>query len=363
MLTGTPAVNNAAELFPLLDGLLPGLLPSRHDFCARYCQEQPVLDGRGRQAVAWKGSIRPHELHRILVKTVMIRRLKSQVLFQLPEKFRQRVQLDPSKLCKLAMADMAELRASVRGSADGSGAGGVELSLAESLGSSSAGHTPPGPNMQAVSEMARLTCQAKINAVKDYVECAVLAGSRFLLFAHHLAMLDALEEHLERLKVCHIRIDGQTPQARRPTLVSKFQEDDAVKVALLSITACGQGLNLQAASLVIFAELHWVVGQMLQAEDRAHRMGQVSGVNVRYLIAPGTLDEIMHEVLKRKHKDTTATLDGDGGRKLRLETTPVVRGGSVSLTGGVASGDGSGQRKLTHWLRTISTAEEGKFGG
>ena len=175
---------------------------------------------------------------------------------------------------------------------------------------------------QARINMAQLTCEAKVDVVADYVECLVLSGVRFLLFAHHHTMLDALEARLSKLHTCHIRIDGSTSSQHRAERVARFQSGSDVQVALLSITACGQGLNLQCASTVIFAELHWVVGQILQAEDRVHRFGQTSAVNVQYLIAPGTLDDVMYETLKRKHLDTTATLDGQR-QALRVERGSV----------------------------------------
>ena len=84
-----------------------------------------------------------------------------------------------------------------------------------------------------------------------------------------------------------VRIDGKTSQERRPEIVRQFQEDPTIRVAVLSLTACGVGLTLTAASHVIFAELYWVPGIMMQAEDRAHRIGQKSTVrfSLRQLVS------------------------------------------------------------------------------
>merc|ERR1719291_1109758 len=98
LLTGTPAVNNAAELYPLVDALLPGLVPSEDQFLERYCEKQQFPGMGGRQVVRWKGSRKPEELHLLLTSTVMIRRLKDQVLAQLPTKRRQRVRLEVAQL-------------------------------------------------------------------------------------------------------------------------------------------------------------------------------------------------------------------------------------------------------------------------
>jgi len=91
---------------------------------------------------------------------------------------------------------------------------------------------------------------------------------------------------------------------------AQFQTDEATRVAVLSITACGQGLTLTAAHTVVFAELYWVPGQMIQAEDRVHRIGQQNHVDVHYCIAQGSLDNIIFNSLNRKSQDTTAVLDG-----------------------------------------------------
>merc|ERR1712080_67939 len=126
---------------------------------------------------------------------------------------------------------------------------------------------------------------------------------KFQLFAHHV-MMDRLEQKLKDLSTGYIRIDGKTPQKHRQDSVTRFQEDDKVRVALLSITAAGTGLTLTAASTVVFAELYWVPGQMHQAEDRAHRIGQQSSVSVQYLVAADTLDDILFKALEKKSLST-----------------------------------------------------------
>ncbi|CAE8672392.1 unnamed protein product, partial [Polarella glacialis] len=107
-----------------------------------------------------------------------------------------------------------------------------------------------------------------------------------------------------------IRIDGQTAPAARPALVAQFQEDSAIRVAVLSITAAGSGLTLTAAQTVVFAELYWVPGQMMQAEDRAHRIGQRDCVTVQYLVARGTLDETLYRTLEKKSLSVNGILNG-----------------------------------------------------
>lgn len=94
-----------------------------------------------------------------------------------------------------------------------------------------------------------------------------------------------------------MRIDGSVSQQERTNNVERFQNDPEILVALLSITAAGVGITLTAASTVIFAELHWTPALMIQAEDRAHRIGQKDSVNCHYLIGEGTLDEMLYKFL------------------------------------------------------------------
>lgn len=337
LLSGTPVVNNAAEVFPLLDGLCPGLVPSEDDFVQRYCIPQKIRTWQRRDVVKWTGSARPHELHRLLLNTVMIRRLKDDVLPQLPAKRRQRLLMERKNLDQGPLKEVDELKnnflngigrvrreAAMQHHPSSSeqetvvaellAAAAEDLSGLESSardGCNPLKHQQSKGNVKSViAELARLTCEAKLNCAADYAETIAQSGTRFLLFAHHRAMLDALQARLQRCQIKHIRIDGSTPQHQRAQLVKQFQDGDEAQIALLSITACGQGLNFQSASLVVFAEMHWVIGQMLQAEDRVHRVGQNSAVNIQYMVAQSTLDEVVYSVLGRKHRDTTAILNG-----------------------------------------------------
>jgi SWI/SNF-related matrix-associated actin-dependent regulator 1 of chromatin subfamily A len=101
-----------------------------------------------------------------------------------------------------------------------------------------------------------------------------------------------LETFLTRKKVSFIRIDGKTKSSHRTRMVDEFQAVDAAgdgggggpQVALLSITAAGVGIELFSAHTVVFAELYWTCGALVQAEDRCHRIGQTHDVTIHYLL-------------------------------------------------------------------------------
>ncbi|RZC94339.1 hypothetical protein C5167_003935 [Papaver somniferum] len=123
-------------------------------------------------------------------------------------------------------------------------------------------------------------------------------------------MIEAIHEYLLKKKVRCIRIDGGTTPSLRHAMVSDFQEKDDIKAAVLSIKAGGVGLTLTAASTVFFAELSWTPGDIIQAEDRAHRIGQVSSVNVYFLLANDTVDDIIWDVVQSKLENLGQMLDG-----------------------------------------------------
>jgi len=97
-----------------------------------------------------------------------------------------------------------------------------------------------------------------------------------------------------------ITITGKTPAKSRQALVDQFQSDPECRVAILSLTAAGVGLNLHAARHVVITEMLFGPDVLLQAEDRSHRLGQVRDVLVQYLTASDTLDELVWRLVQRK---------------------------------------------------------------
>ncbi|XP_078695209.1 DNA annealing helicase and endonuclease ZRANB3-like [Branchiostoma floridae x Branchiostoma belcheri] len=300
LLTGTPALARPAELFPQVDALLPGKFGSWTKFSKRYCNAHQVFYGRFSR---WdtNGASNLAELHSNL-QPLMIRRLKAQVLTQLPPKRRQRIPFDvpegehKKELDKLA----AEWR-------DLIGRGAVP----QSHDQQGMADNPSFRIRQLITEWYHTTALAKAGSVQEYIKVLLENESmKFIVFGHHKHMLQAVTQTLIHSKIKYIRIDGSVPSAERTHLVHQFQGDPTVKVAVLSILAAGTGLTLTAASHVVFAELYWTPGVLEQAEDRAHRIGQHSAVHVHYLVARNTIDDWMWSMLTRKVSVVTSTLNG-----------------------------------------------------
>jgi SWI/SNF-related matrix-associated actin-dependent regulator of chromatin subfamily A-like protein 1 len=151
-----------------------------------------------------------------------------------------------------------------------------------------------------------VTARLKADAVCRYVENFLKNNDeKCLVFAHHLCLMDALAEFLTKNKIRYVRIDGSTKSENRDYNVESFQNDSSIRCAILSIKACSAGITLTAASTVIFAELDWTPSNMIQAEARAHRIGQERQVTCIYLIAPRTSDDVMWRMLQEKQRNLT----------------------------------------------------------
>ncbi|NWV77833.1 ZRAB3 endonuclease, partial [Dasyornis broadbenti] len=292
LLTGTPALGRPEELFMQIEALFPRRFGTWIEYAKKYCDARVRFFGKRRQ---WdcRGASNLEELHQLLSE-IMIRRLKNDVLTQLPPKVRQRIPFDlPQAAAKNLNATFAEWEKLMRNL------------------SSDATESCFSQVMSLITRMYKETAIAKAGAVKDYIKMMLDNDKlKFLVFAHHLSMLQACTEAVIESKVRYIRIDGSVPSAERIHLVNQFQKDPETRVAILSIQAAGQGLTFTAATHVVFAELYWDPGHIKQAEDRAHRIGQCSSVNIHFLIAKGTMDTLMWAMLNRKAKVTGSTLNG-----------------------------------------------------
>ncbi|KAK9672109.1 hypothetical protein RND81_12G077000 [Saponaria officinalis] len=295
LLSGTPALSRPIELFKQLEALYPDVYKNVHEYGSRYC--------RGGVFGQYQGASNHEELHNLIKATLMIRRLKKDVLSELPVKRRQQVYLD------LAEKDLRQIKALFLEL-------GVLKDRVKASKSKEEHESLKFSEKSLINKIYNDSAEAKIPAVLEYLSTVIerydfAAGCKFLIFAHHQPMIEAIHQFLQKKKVGCIRIDGSTPAASRQGFVTDFQEKDAIRAAVLSIKAGGVGLTLTAATTVIFAELSWTPGDLIQAEDRAHRIGQVSSVNVYYLIANDTVDDIIWDVVHRKLENLGQVLDGE----------------------------------------------------
>lgn len=163
--------------------------------------------------------------------------------------------------------------------------------------------------LQEVQKGASLACDAKLFSAIHFVKrifarLETCTSEKVVLFAHHRRMLDTLQTLTRLSGLQFIRMDGQVSRRTRQELMSSFQQESDVRVALCSITACGEGLDLTIASTLVFCELHWTPSVLEQCEARVHRHGQTKAVEIWYLLAEGSLDEWMWRTLQSKRPES-----------------------------------------------------------
>lgn len=297
LLTGTPALNRPCEIFPQAHILRSEYFKKWKPFTVRYCNGQMSPLG----FYDFSGSSNKEELTWLLRKTVMIRRNKRDVLTELPAKCRSEVYV-PIPRAKLKKMDPL-------------------FEEWKQLNADIPNMVPCSEEVQKaafrrkclVNELFHMTSRAKSDTVKTIVRNMVDQGLKFIVFCYHMQMMDDICQVLE---VPYIRIDGSTKN--RQDLVNQFQTGDK-QVAVLSLLAASTGITLTAANLVLFAELYYVPGTILQAEDRIHRVGQTKTCDIRYIIGEGSLDDYLFKMLYSKLETLDTVLDGRTDRKFKGE--------------------------------------------
>ena len=306
LMTGSPILNRPIELHPLLEMLAPGEWPF-FPYAKTYCNAH-----EGSWGWDFSGASNLGDLQRKLRSTLMVRRLKADVLAELPAKRRQIVPLSGRQYAAILKAE-AEAQTRIDTDID-------DLELARDLAEAvedKAAYNKAVKRLKArqaiaFSEMSLVrhaSALAKAPAVADHVEGLLESVPKVVVMAHHHDVVDLLVARLGAYGV--VSLTGRDAQAKRQDAVDRFQTDASVRVFIGSIQAAGVGLTLTAASLVVFAELDWVPGNMSQAEDRVHRIGQTDSVLIQHIVIDGSIDATMAHTLVAKQAVIDAALDDD----------------------------------------------------
>jgi SWI/SNF-related matrix-associated actin-dependent regulator 1 of chromatin subfamily A len=302
-LSGTPIVNRPIELWPVLNAIDPKAWGSRHEFGLQYCAGYPeskavYVRGERKTITEWnyRGASNLVELQRRLRSTIMVRRLKSAVMKDLPPKIRQIVTF-PAHMAGATGELLAQARKIWKAKSEGYGAGsiqalrGAEISLHE-----------------RIAKVRHEEGLAKVEIVVQHARDVLESVSKVIIFAYHRDVIAKLHYLLSDYNPCVVL--GGLRDDQRQEEVDAFQNNDTRRVFIGQIQAAGVGLTLTAAQTVLFAEMDWTPAGMTQAEDRAHRIGQTQSVHVQVLVQDGSLDATIAKVLLRKQKVLDAALDG-----------------------------------------------------
>jgi len=284
-LTGTPIVNRPIEGFNIFQILDRNLFPNFWTYVHRYC-------GARHNGWGWdfSGATNKEELNQILTSTIMIRRRKADVLKDLPEKLYSFVpmELDNKKEYSTAESEFIEY-------------------LQQIKGKEAAEKAKKAEHLVKIEALKQLAVKGKMKQAINWIQDFIEDGSKLVVFAVHKEVIDKL---MKEFKDVAVKIDGSTPIPERHKAVEAFQNDPNVKLFIGNIQAAGVGLTLTAASAVAFLELPWTPGELQQAEDRCHRIGQKNAVNIYYLLAENTVEYKLAKLLDKKKEVLSAVIDG-----------------------------------------------------
>ena len=181
--------------------------------------------------------------------------------------------------------------------------GELEESKAQGAGAQGAG-------ADNVFTMVRKIGQAKALLAADYAVQLQRSVGKVVFFAKHIDVMDAAEAHFAQAGLRTVSIRGDQTTPARQQAIDAFNEDPGVAIAVCSLTAAGVGLNMQAASNVVLAELSWTAAEQTQAIDRVHRIGQDEPVTAWRIIAAHTIDTKIAELIDSKQSLAARALDG-----------------------------------------------------
>lgn len=295
-LTGTPMENRLSELWSIFDYLMPGFLYGYTRFRSEI--ETPIVSDKDEDAMTRL---------RAMIHPFILRRLKKDVLKELPEKQEEIVTVALSgEQKKLYQAHSQRLKMFLEDQNDEDFAQNKLQILAE------------------LTKLRQLCCgpelllenykgeNAKLETCIELITQAIAGGHKILLFSQFTSMLDLIGEELKKAKIDYYRIDGSVKKEARMEMVEQFQDpQNQVSVFCISLKAGGTGLNLTAADIVIHYDPWWNKAAQNQATDRAHRIGQKHAINVYQLIAEETIEQKICELQQVKEDLAEEVLSGE----------------------------------------------------
>ncbi len=302
-LTGTPIENNLMELWSIFDFVMPGYLFTKDRFRERFILDESNLS----------------EL-KSLITPFILRRLKEDVLSELPEKLEKKYLVEMKGKQKQLYSFYVKA---------------IKNQLNENKSSEKSGRDKI--NLFAYLTKLREICldpslvvpdyiggSSKLTVVKEIVKDASESGKKILLFSQFTSVLKKIEEDFKKEDISYLYLDGGTSAKDRVERVKNFNEDSNIKVFLISLKAGGVGLNLTSASVVIHFDPWWNPAVEDQATDRAHRFGQENKVEVIKLVAKDTIEEkiVLMQEDKRELIQSLMdgkTMDGKGLKRLTEE--------------------------------------------
>ena len=286
-LTGTPIENSVAELWSIFDFIMPGYLYNYNKFKKKF--EEPIIKNEDIEAL-----IRLKKL----ISPFILRRVKKDVLTELPEKnitiMKNEMEKEQEKIYLSYLAQ-------------------TKKEIAEELSDSSF-EKSKFKILMLLTRLRQICCHpslfienykggsGKLNQCLDLLSDTIESGHKILLFSSYTSMFEIIEKELEKKEIKYFKLVGNTPVNKRIEMVDEFNDNEDIKVFLISLKAGGTGLNLTSADVVIHYDPWWNVSSENQATDRAYRIGQKNSVQVYKLITGNSIEEKINKMQERKEK-------------------------------------------------------------
>lgn len=318
LLTGTPVLNRPQELWTLLHWLNPSQWPSFAQYEARYCMGGSSPDAPYR--TSWDAH---HDLHKA-VKPVMLRRLKRDVLKELPRKFRQIIRLPCDDINALKEERDLLIKLEVEGRRLKEAVqqakllkNGTELQMAlQQLREWNIAR------MGQISRVRHNTALLKVPYVVEQLSNIVEQTGKAICFAHHRDVAEKIRYAFPGRSV--IFYGGMSANEKHKA-AEDFQKDPETSLFVGGISSAGQGITLTASSTVVFAELDWTPANLTQCEDRAHRIGQQDNVLVQHLVIDGSIDSLMAGKIVEKQQIIDRVVDGGRVDDSQIDVEDLVK--------------------------------------
>ncbi len=307
-LTGTPLENTLVELWSIFDFIMPGYLYTRHKFRKMY--EVPIIKEDNKTALE---NLLKH------IKPFILRRLKSQVIKELPEKVETYTvsELEPlQRTYYAAYASEAKNRIDLLSRDGGFNKNRIEILAIITRLRQICCH--PGLFIEGYSGSS-----GKLEMLKEIIGNAMQSGHRVLVFSQFTSMLEIISHELTKMGIDFYYLDGSTKSRDRLRMVNEFNEGGN-DVFLISLKAGGTGLNLTGADMVIHYDPWWNPAVENQATDRAHRIGQTKMVQVMKLVTKGTIEEKICNLQKLKQNMIDNVIE-TGGNLLSAMTLKEIQ--------------------------------------
>lgn len=280
--TGTPQISRPAELWSLCNMIWPEKYPSFIEFGDRYCEPKAKF-GR----IVYEGAANLPELNRRLNEDGLIRRKKCDVLKDLPKKSRIVVTVSVDDYKKYREA-MVIFRKWAGGNPEWRSKHGAE-------------------GLTYVGNLKRLAAILKLPSVIEWVEDFLAEDSgKLIVFGIHKAVLKPLHTRFPG----SVLIDGSVVGRMRQTVVDQFTHDKNTRLAIVNNVAGGLGWNGIVANTTCTVELPWEPATCNQCEGRVDRIGQTKPVSCYYLVARGTIEEPLCEIIQKKQRLADTVIDG-----------------------------------------------------